>query len=72
MIDQDLLSRAEMLRSPMAPLAAPDASPAQQSGDPVQRPLQPYAELLEPPAPESLRTLVDDWPMDVQPTTRDP
>lgn len=72
MIDQDLLSRAEIVRSPMAPLPAPNASSIQQSADPVQRPLQPHADLLEPPVPETMRTLVDHWPMGAQPTRGDP
>ena len=70
MIDQDLLSRAEMVRSPMAPLPDPNVSPIQQSADPVRRPLQPQAELSEPPVPETMRTLVDQWPTDPQPTSR--
>ena len=70
MIDQDLLSRAEMVRSPMAPLPAPNASPIQQSADSVRRPLQPQAELLEPPVPETMRTLVDQWLTDAQPASR--
>lgn len=67
MIEQDLLSRAEMVRSPMAPSPEPNASPAQQSADPVQCPLQPHAELLTSPVPEPMRRLIDDRLMDVQP-----
>jgi hypothetical protein len=72
MIDQDLLSRAEMVRSPMAPLPAPNAGPIQQSADPVQRPVQPDAELLASPVPEPMRLLADHRPIDFQPTARDP
>src|SRR4051812_30154900 len=59
MIEQEPMSRAEMVRSPMAvlPVSSPPLSP--DSGDPVKRLLQPYAELLKLPVPEPQRALVE-------------
>jgi hypothetical protein len=60
MTEQDIMSRAEMLRGPMAPLPIPNPSPSRQDADPVNRPLLPSAELLGLPIPEPVRLLVEN------------
>jgi hypothetical protein len=72
MSDQDLTSRAEMVRSPMAPIAALNPPPSQDREDPVELVLRPYAALLERPVPEHLRALVESADPDVWWAARNP
>jgi hypothetical protein len=72
MMEQDNLSRADMVRSPMAPL--PPSNPTLPSGsaDPVPHLLRPYAELLELPVPESMRVLVENGGREPQQPSSEP
>jgi hypothetical protein len=66
MMEQDNLSRADMVRSPMAPILP--SNPTLPSGgvDPVPHLLRPYEDLLELPVPEPMRALVENWDMAAQ------
>lgn len=61
MIEQEHMSRAEMVRSPMAALPVSDPRLCRAAGTPVDRLLQPYADLLELPIPDPLRALVEHF-----------
>jgi hypothetical protein len=71
MMEQDNLSRADMVRSPMAPI--PPLTPTLPSDgvDLVARLLRPYPELLALPVPDHIRALVENWDMGTQPTASD-
>lgn len=66
MMEQDNLSRAEMLRSPMAPIPPSNHTLPSGSVDLLPRFLRPDAELLELPAPESMRALVENGDSEAQ------
>lgn len=72
MLEQDNLSRADMVRSPMAPI--PPSNPSLPSGgvDPVKRLLRPYAALLELPVPDPARALVETWDREAQEPLSEP
>jgi len=72
MLEQDNLSRAEMVRSPMASLPPSNATLPGDDADPVERLLRPYAELVELPVPEAMRALVETWDSEVQQLLREP
>jgi hypothetical protein len=59
MIEHELMSRAEMVRSPMAVSPIATLPLSQDSDDPVKHLLQAYAELLELPVPKSLQMLIE-------------
>jgi hypothetical protein len=61
MMEQDNLSRADMVRSPMAPILLSNPTFPGDGVDPIQRLLQPYAELVELPVPKSMKALVETW-----------
>jgi len=66
MIEQDNLSRADMVRSPMAAIPPSNPSLPDDGVGPVERLLQPYAELVELPVPEPMRALVQSWDGEAQ------
>lgn len=72
MIEQELMSPADMLHSPMAAASAADRALPREGGNPLNRLLRPYAALVEQPVPKSLQELVDHYPMNAQPVPRDP
>ena len=71
MMEQDSLSRADMVRSPMAPMPPSNPSLHDDGVGPVERLLQPYAELVELPVPEPMRALVETWDRGTQQTASD-
>ena len=60
MMEQDNLSRADMVRSPMAPIL-PSNPTLPEGVDPVAGVLRQYPELLALPVPEPMRALVETW-----------
>jgi hypothetical protein len=66
MTEHDIMSRADMVRSPMAAVPASSSPLSYDCNDAVKLVLRPYAKLLEWPVPDSLRTLVDNSDKDAQ------
>jgi hypothetical protein len=60
MTDHDIMSRADMVRNPMAAMLASSLPLSHDGNDAVKLVLRPYAELLEWPIPDFLRMLVDN------------
>jgi hypothetical protein len=71
MMEQDNLSRADMVRSPMGPIPPSTPTLPGDGVDPVARLLRPYPELLALPVPDHMRALVETWDMGTQQTARD-
>ena len=61
MMEQDNLSRADMVRSPMGPILPSIPTLPDDGGDPVVSVLKPYPELLALPVPDYMRALVENW-----------
>lgn len=68
MIEQDIMSRADMVRSPMAPVRVPDPRRSRRSAGPGKRLLQPS----DLSVCDLMRSLADGRAGDGQPARRDP
>ena len=66
MMEQDNLSRADMVRSPMAPIPPSLPTLPDDGVDPVASVLKPYSELLALPVPDHMRALVENWDSEAQ------
>jgi hypothetical protein len=66
MVEQDNLSRADMVRSPLAPIPPSTPTVPSDGVDPVARLLRPYSELLALPVPNYMRALVEIWDSEAQ------